>query len=256
ETENIAELAINEEINLENSEEINTIIVEKPSFNIKANNNFVTGFSNKTHAQLATTNISNQNASTGYMETKWENGDYYLGDYVRGKRTGEGLYIWENGNRYEGQFLNGKRYGNGTYIWENGDRYEGDYVNDKRHGTGTYIWNNGDYYKGNFIAGKRYGQGKLVWIDGEIYEGGFINNHRAGKGVYISSGGDRYDGYFENGKRVGKGIFTSITGSPRVVNFKENQYTLKNVEFKNGVLISIGISDEKGMVKTIENDKF
>lgn len=169
---------------------------------------------------------------------KWPNGDSYEGKYLNKDRTGKGIYIWPNGERYTGDFLAGKRHGVGAYVWANGDRYEGEYVNDERHGKGTYTWANGDRYEGDFFKGQRHGKGKLTWADGEIYEGAFAEGKRTGLGVYISSGGDRYEGYFEEGKRSGKGILVLADRQPKQLEFENELYTLNELEFKAGQLIS------------------
>jgi hypothetical protein len=169
---------------------------------------------------------------------KWPNGDSYEGEYVNNERTGEGSYVWANGDHYTGDFMAGKRHGIGVYVWANGDRYEGEYVNDERHGSGTYIWANRDRYEGDFFKGQRHGKGKLTWADGEIYEGAFAEGKRTGIGVYISSGGDRYEGYFEDGKRSGKGILILADRQPKQLEFENELYTLDELEFKQGRLIS------------------
>ena len=45
---------------------------------------------------------------------------------------------YNNGDYYEGNFLNGKKNGVGKYIYHNGDVYEGSWLNDMKHGEGTY----------------------------------------------------------------------------------------------------------------------
>jgi hypothetical protein len=40
----------------------------------------------------------------------------------------------QNGGSYEGEWLNGKRDGNGKYVWPDGSYYEGDWISDKAHG--------------------------------------------------------------------------------------------------------------------------
>ena len=169
---------------------------------------------------------------------KWPNGDSYEGEYVNSERTGNGTYVWANSDRYTGDFMAGKRHGIGIYVWAKGDRYEGEYVNDERHGIGTYIWANGDRYEGDFFKGQRHGKGKLTWADGEIYEGAFAEGKRTGIGVYISSGGDRYEGYFEDGKRSGKGILILADRQPKQLEFENELYTLDELEFKQGRLVS------------------
>jgi MORN repeat len=57
--------------------------------------------------------------------------DSYVGEWVKGKPSGRGVYTWENGARYEGEFKNGKVDGNGLYISAKGVRYQGGFVNGK-----------------------------------------------------------------------------------------------------------------------------
>ena len=57
---------------------------------------------------------------------------------------GKGIIYYENGNIfYEGDFVNGKREGNGKCFSENGDYYRGQWFNDKPHGKGK-LYNNND----------------------------------------------------------------------------------------------------------------
>ena len=44
------------------------------------------------------------------------------------------MYWYKNGNYYEGEFLNGKRHGQGKMEFYNGDKYVGPYEDDKMHG--------------------------------------------------------------------------------------------------------------------------
>ena len=57
--------------------------------------------------------------------------DSYVGEWVKGKPSGKGVYVWENGARYEGEFKNGKVDGKGLYISPKGARYEGGFVDGK-----------------------------------------------------------------------------------------------------------------------------
>ena len=54
------------------------------------------------------------------------------GNFVNGKREGNGKYIWENGNYYIGQWLNGKKHGKGTEYYKNGNiKKDGNFINIK-----------------------------------------------------------------------------------------------------------------------------
>ncbi len=60
--------------------------------------------------------------------------DSYVGEWVKGKPGGKGVYTWENGARYEGEFKNGKVDGKGLYTSPKGVRYEGGFVDGKLKG--------------------------------------------------------------------------------------------------------------------------
>ena len=65
-------------------------------------------------------------------------GDKYVGDWLNGQRTGNGIYTHANGDRYVGEFLNGESHGQGKYTWEDGESWNG-------------IWANGEQIKKNRI---------------------------------------------------------------------------------------------------------
>ena len=63
--------------------------------------------------------------------------DTYVGDFVKGRPTGKGVYTWENGARLDGSFKEGKAHGPGVYVSAKGVRYEGQFVNGKLEGLKT-----------------------------------------------------------------------------------------------------------------------
>ena len=71
----------------------------------------------------------------------------YEGDFKEGKPNGIGKCVYDNGNYYIGEFLNGIKHGKGKIYYKNGHiKYEGDFREDKVQGNGKYIWENGEYY--------------------------------------------------------------------------------------------------------------
>jgi hypothetical protein len=72
---------------------------------------------------------------------------------------------------YTGQFLNGKKHGQGVMKFKNGDLFEGEWTNDDMHGIGKYTWNTGDYYIGSFVHDRQEGKGALFLINGMILSG-------------------------------------------------------------------------------------
>jgi hypothetical protein len=63
--------------------------------------------------------------------------DKYVGDFVKGRPAGKGVYTWESGARLDGNFKEGKAHGPGVYVSAKGARYEGQFVNGKLEGLKT-----------------------------------------------------------------------------------------------------------------------
>ena len=64
----------------------------------------------------------------------------YDGDFVKRKFEGNGKYIYEDGSYYIGQYLNGLKHGKGIEYYKNGDiRYEGLFVKGNYEGNGKYL---------------------------------------------------------------------------------------------------------------------
>lgn len=62
--------------------------------------------------------------------------DLIASTFNRSNRIRLVLITMQNGGSYEGEWLNGKRDGNGKYVWPDGSYYEGDWISDKAHGQG------------------------------------------------------------------------------------------------------------------------
>ena len=63
--------------------------------------------------------------------------DTYVGDFVKGKPDGKGVYTWEKGGRLDGSFKEGKAHGPGVYVSAKGARYEGNFIKGKLEGLKT-----------------------------------------------------------------------------------------------------------------------
>ncbi|MEK9724052.1 MAG: hypothetical protein VW405_11305 [Rhodospirillaceae bacterium] len=83
----------------------------------------------------------------------------YKGDYRRGRRHGQGVYLFPDGSRYSGGFVNGQRHGRGVRTWPNGDRFEGGFRNGRRDGPGVIDYADGQRYEGPYADGKPHGDG-------------------------------------------------------------------------------------------------
>ena len=76
----------------------------------------------------------------------------YSGEFVAGRKHGQGVKTWPNGDRYSGAWQDDWRHGYGSYVfgrgpWQ-GERYDGEFALDRRHGEGTYRFSSGDVYSG------------------------------------------------------------------------------------------------------------
>ena len=65
---------------------------------------------------------------------------FYEGDWVEGKKQGNGVEQLRSGSLYEGMFKDGKINGPVTYKYYNGNIYQGDWVENKRTGRGKMVY--------------------------------------------------------------------------------------------------------------------
>ena len=74
---------------------------------------------------------------------------------------------------YEGEWVNGKREGDGRQVFANGDWYDGKWFGDLPNGKGRLSFKTGDvaYFDGTFNAGEVDGDGTLVKHSGEEITG-------------------------------------------------------------------------------------
>ena len=87
----------------------------------------------------------------------YANGDIYEGDWVNGRRAGQGSFKWFAPGRsgvYEGQWRNDRRngYGREFFAPENAV-YEGTYSNDRPQGWGVYVVGGVQRFEGEVEGG-------------------------------------------------------------------------------------------------------
>jgi hypothetical protein len=170
--------------------------------------------------------IDGQRSGQGTM--KWSDGTIYKGSWENDSMNGQGIYYFpkddENGSDYyDGEWIDGKQSGQGTMKWLNGTIYEGAWENNLRNGQGIHYFpeddeNGREYYDGEWIDDKRTGQGTMKWLDGGRYEGAWENNLRNGQGIYYFpeddvSGREYYDGEWIDDKRTGHGTMKWLYGA-------------------------------------------
>ena len=86
---------------------------------------------------------------------------------------------------YEGEFLEGKKHGEGRYRTPEYE-YTGNFNNNQFDSAGFLEYRNGDKYQGTFENGKKNGKGVYTWRDGSYYEGYFKHDMKNGQGLYKS----------------------------------------------------------------------
>lgn len=95
-----------------------------------------------------------------------------------GAREGEGKATYPNGDTYTGEYVGGKREGQGTYVYaEKGWRYTGGFRAGLRHGLGEMQYGKGVRYHGHWAGGKRSGQGTMYYANKDIYTGEWQGAH-------------------------------------------------------------------------------
>ncbi len=109
-------------------------------------------------------------------------------------RHGKGKNTFPNGDVYEGDYVNGKKHGNGIYRWNKevgGALYKGNYSEGERNGVGLMVFPDGSKYHGAFVKGKRTGLGVLVYANGDYYKGEWLDDAKHGLGEYGYSNGSK-----------------------------------------------------------------
>lgn len=129
-------------------------------------------------------------------EKKYKNGDFYSGEWVKGKPHGAGKMQYADGSQYEGDWVNGIPSGKGKMKYNNSDIYEGEFQNGKPCGKGKMNYYNGDTFIGMFKDGEPFGNGTMSfgplgeWSFTGEWEGRKLKN-RTGK---VSSKNHLFEG--------------------------------------------------------------
>ena len=134
------------------------------------------------------------------------NGASYKGMTSNGKPHGKGKLV-SHDLKYEGDFLDGKRHGNGIQYWigglHEGESYLGEWKEDERDGYGIQIWPDGRKYTGEWKNNRQNGKGVLTNATGDTYNGYFKDDQPNGEGAHTRSEGSIvHKGLWSNGKPV------------------------------------------------------
>ncbi|CAA3004139.1 radial spoke head 10 homolog B-like [Olea europaea subsp. europaea] len=142
----------------------------------------------------------------------YSNGDFYEGEFHKGRCNGSGVYNYFVNGRYEGDWIDGRYDGYGIESWAKGSRYRGQYRQGLRHGYGVYKFYTGDTYAGEWCNGQSHGAGAQTCADGSCYVGEFKCGVKHGFGCYHFRNGDRYAGEYFGDKIHGFGVYHFANG--------------------------------------------
>ncbi|XP_010471961.1 PREDICTED: uncharacterized protein LOC104751660 [Camelina sativa] len=142
----------------------------------------------------------------------FSNGDFYEGEFNKGKCNGSGVYYYFVNGRYEGDWINGRYDGYGIECWSKGSKYKGQYKQGLRHGYGVYWFYTGDSYSGEWCNGQSHGFGVQTCADGSSFVGEFKFGVKHGLGSYHFRNGDKYAGEYFGDKIHGFGVYHFANG--------------------------------------------
>ncbi|XP_027338948.1 phosphatidylinositol 4-phosphate 5-kinase 5-like [Abrus precatorius] len=142
----------------------------------------------------------------------YSNGDFYEGEFHKGRSNGSGVYNYFVNGRYEGDWVDGRYDGYGIESWARGSRYRGQYRQGLRHGYGVYRFYTGDSYAGEWCNGQSHGMGLQTCSDASCYIGQFKYAVKHGLGCYHFRNGDRYAGEYFGDKIHGFGVYHFANG--------------------------------------------
>jgi serine/threonine protein kinase len=136
----------------------------------------------------------------------YPSGATYKGEWLAGKRSGQGEGVSNDGSKYVGSWLNDRFHGAGVLTFTTGDSYKGGFFEGFFSGKGAYLWASGDRHEGLYARGKANGHGTYYFKDGRKYIGEFLNAKFDGQGAMYDSGGRIiYSGYWANGQAKDNG---------------------------------------------------
>ncbi|XP_055897562.1 radial spoke head 1 homolog [Biomphalaria glabrata] len=178
------------------------------------------------------------------------NRDVYDGNYMFGKRDGQGVYKFKNklakNARYIGNYVQGKKQGFGKFIYPDGSRYEGNWVDDLKEGQGKYFYVNGDVYSGDWSKGLRHGKGTYTYANGTKYVGSWCKGKWEGFGEFHYCN-YKYCGRFRDNKMFGYGKFVFDVACEL-----HGQYVLDNKDEISGLM---DLAQEAALVILDEQDR-
>ena len=138
--------------------------------------------------------------------------EYAPATFPEGPRFGASRQLAREGEWYQGQWLKGRVHGRGRYRWPDGTVYEGACADNHLAGSGEMAYANGDAYIGQWARSRRHGIGKFKAAGGDTYYGDWERGQKSGQGVMHFATGDQYEGSWRGGEQNGYGKFMAWSG--------------------------------------------
>jgi len=103
------------------------------------------------------------------------------GEHAENVRHGDGSFTYHNGDTYCGQWVRGKKQGQGTYCFKEDQTRLVGVWQDGKLVTGKWVFPNGVYYIGKFENGKPNGEGNWVFKSGTQICGTYTQKPKEGQ---------------------------------------------------------------------------
>ncbi|KAL7265435.1 hypothetical protein ACSBR1_003251 [Camellia fascicularis] len=139
---------------------------------------------------------------------------WFIGESILSKKdqkskriVREGVEFYSNGDFYEGEFHKGRCNGSEVYNYYVNGRYEGDWVDGRYDGYGIESWARGSQFRGQHRQGLRHCYGVYRFYTGDAYAGEWCNGPSHGVGMQSCSNGSSYVGEFKCGVKHGLGSY-------------------------------------------------
>ena len=145
---------------------------------------------------------------SGFVEKKYENGDWYKGNMIKSKRHGKGeFYMKKFEMRITGSFYKNRPDGPCVVEFLNGYRLDGVFNDGRLEDTsGNIVYSDKSHYQGDIKQGGRHGNGIQEYPSGSIYKGNFVNDLRTGDCLLYKSGQFFFEGSFASDSAAGPGV--------------------------------------------------
>ena len=154
-------------------------------------------------------------------EKRFKNGDYYVGEWKKGKPNGHGVMTYADKSVYDGNWLRGVREGHGVMTYADKSEYDGNWLHGVREGEGRIEYSNGIIYSGIWSNGTIVGDG-YVKIGEKSFYGKFSPEfNTSGK----LNGFSPIDGQLYKDKMVWRGIWSDSNNFSGTIENEEKVFT-------------------------------